>query len=202
MGPQSVVVVGLRVIIHPADGAEVEDGVEAGEDLLGCRLERICVHVVRGLPGPVHGLAQRYIYGAFPSEVALTRLGHRGQRVGVCAVNFLANVDSSHFVNQAGTRSVLADYHIELGPVIEDSERALLNGLTLLGTGVILCLAPPPNSVLNRGVKEGSRPIELGRFREIRGWTRAGGKAAQRPANDYEPLATALILLRDEARGR
>ena len=41
MSPQSVVVAGLRVIIHPADvpdGAEVEDGVKPREDLLGCHL--------------------------------------------------------------------------------------------------------------------------------------------------------------------
>lgn len=64
MSPQSVVVAGLRVIIHPADvpdGDEVEDSVKPREDLLGCYLEDVRIHVVRGLPGPVHGLAQRDI---------------------------------------------------------------------------------------------------------------------------------------------
>ena len=158
VSPQGVAVASLRVIVHPSDvpdGAEVEDGVEATEDFLGRSLQSVRVHVVRRLPRSVHGLAQRDVNGALLSEVAFPCPGNGRERVGIVAVDLLADIDGPSLVDEAGTRPVLSDDYVELGPVIDDPERSLADRLALLGIGVVLRITAPANSIRNRGVEEG-----------------------------------------------
>ena len=78
VGTQSVAVAGPGVIRYPThvpDGAEVEDGVEAGVDVVDSRLHGSGVAVVGGLPGPIHCFPEGDVNGALPAEVALASQG-------------------------------------------------------------------------------------------------------------------------------
>ena len=175
---QCVAVAGRRVIGDPADvphGSQVEHGVESRVHLVGGCLQGLGIAIVGGLPRPVHCLPEWDVDGALPSEVALTRLGQRRQRVGVRSVHFLAHVHGPCLVNQPGAHAILTDNHIELGPVVKDPEHPLVDRLAPLGVGVIFRFPSPTYDILNRVVEERVRPVE---FRRI--WEISGGRGTRR----------------------
>ena len=120
------------------------------------------VAVVRSLPRPVHSLAKRDVNRALAAEVALPPLSYGGQGVRVFAVDFLADVDGPRLVDQAGPHSLGADDHVEFGPVVENSEQALVYGLALLSIGVVRRRSAAAYCVLNRRVKERVGPVVFG----------------------------------------
>ena len=69
----SISVVGLGPLegfVQVFDRAKIEGGVKARVDLLGCGVYGGLVHVIGGLPGPIHRLTQRDVDGALAPEIA------------------------------------------------------------------------------------------------------------------------------------